>query len=31
MIYLDMYGFDRQHYRIEYVRREFLANSLFGV
>ncbi len=25
MIYLDMYGFDRQHYTIEYVRREFLG------
>jgi len=26
MIYLDMNGFDRQHYRIEYVRREFLGD-----
>jgi len=25
MIYLDMNGFDRQHYQIEYVRREFLG------
>jgi Peptidase family M48 len=25
MIFLDMRGFDRQHYRIEYVRREFLG------
>jgi peptidase M48-like protein len=25
MIYLDMSGFDRGHYRIEYVRREFLG------
>ena len=25
MIYLDMYGFDRQHYKIVYVRREFLG------
>jgi peptidase M48-like protein len=25
MIYLDMYGFDRAHYNIEYVRREFLG------
>ena len=25
MIFLDMTGFDRQHYRIEYVRREFLG------
>jgi hypothetical protein len=25
MIYLDMYGFDRQHYKIEYLRREFLG------
>jgi hypothetical protein len=25
MIYLDMNGFDRQHYRIEYLRREFLG------
>jgi peptidase M48-like protein len=25
MIFLDMNGFDRQHYRIEYVRREFLG------
>jgi len=25
MIYLDMHGFDRAHYRIEYVRREFLG------
>ncbi len=25
MIYLDMNGFDRAHYRIEYVRREFLG------
>jgi hypothetical protein len=25
MIYLDMYGFDRQHYTFEYVRREFLG------
>jgi Peptidase family M48 len=25
MIYLDMYGFDRGHYKIEYVRREFLG------
>jgi hypothetical protein len=25
MIYLDMYGFDRQHYNFEYVRREFLG------
>jgi Peptidase family M48 len=25
MIYLDMNGFDRQHYKIEYVRREFLG------
>jgi hypothetical protein len=25
MIYLDMYGFDRQHYKVEYVRREFLG------
>ena len=24
-IFLDMNGFDRQHYRIEYVRREFLG------
>jgi len=26
MIYLDMNGFDRQHYKIEYVRREFLGD-----
>src|SRR6516165_3320987 len=26
MIYLDMNGFDRQHYRIEYIRREFLGD-----
>ena len=25
MIYLDMNGFDRQHYNFEYVRREFLG------
>jgi hypothetical protein len=25
MIYLDMNGFDRMHYKIEYVRREFLG------
>src|SRR5260370_1572916 len=25
MIYLDMYGFDRQHYKFEYVRREVLG------
>jgi hypothetical protein len=25
MIYLDMYGFDRQHYKIEYLKREFLG------
>jgi hypothetical protein len=25
MIYLDMYGFDRQHYNFEYIRREFLG------
>lgn len=25
MIYLDMNGFDRQHYSIEYLRREFLG------
>ena len=25
MIYLDMYGFDRGHYKIIYVRREFLG------
>jgi len=25
MIYLDMNGFDRQHYKIEYVRRQFLG------
>jgi hypothetical protein len=25
MIYLDMFGFDRQHYTFEYVRREFLG------
>jgi hypothetical protein len=25
MIYLDMYGFDRMHYKFEYVRREFLG------
>jgi Peptidase family M48 len=25
MIYLDMSGFDRAHYKIEYVRREFLG------
>jgi hypothetical protein len=25
MIYLDMNGFDRAHYRIDYVRREFLG------
>ncbi len=25
MIYLDMNGFDRQHYKIEYLRREFLG------
>ena len=25
MIYLDMYGFNRAHYKIEYVRREFLG------
>jgi hypothetical protein len=25
MIYLDEYGFDRQHYTFEYVRREFLG------
>ena len=25
MIYLDMNGFDRQHYKIEYIRREFLG------
>ncbi|HET7151342.1 MAG TPA: M48 family metalloprotease [Candidatus Acidoferrum sp.] len=25
MIFLDMYSFDRAHYRIEYVRREFLG------
>jgi Peptidase family M48 len=25
MIFLDMYGFDRQHYKIEYIRREFLG------
>src|SRR6516225_3188138 len=26
MIYLDMNGFDRQHYKFEYVRREFLGD-----
>jgi hypothetical protein len=26
MIYLDMYAFDRQHYKIQYVRREFLGD-----
>jgi len=25
MIYLDTYGFDRQHYKFNYVRREFLG------
>jgi hypothetical protein len=25
MIYVDMYGFDREHYNFEYVRREFLG------
>jgi hypothetical protein len=25
MIYLDMYGFDRQHYTLDYVGREFLG------
>src|SRR6266481_5847667 len=25
MIYLDMYGFDRQHYNFDYIRREFLG------
>jgi len=25
MIYVDAYGFDRSHYKIEYVRREFLG------
>ena len=25
MIYVDPYGFDRSHYRLEYVRREFLG------
>ena len=25
MIYVDMYAFDRMHYKIEYVRREFLG------
>jgi hypothetical protein len=25
MIYLDMTGFDRQHYKFEYIRREFLG------
>ena len=25
MIYLDMAGFDRQHYKFEYIRREFLG------
>jgi len=25
MIYVDMYGFDRQHYTFDYVRREFLG------
>lgn len=25
MIFIDMSGFDRQHYRMEYVRREFLG------
>ena len=25
MIFIDMNGFDRQHYRMEYVRREFLG------
>ena len=25
MIYVDMYGFDRQHYNIEYLRLEFLG------
>jgi hypothetical protein len=25
MIYIDMFGFDRQHYTFEYVRREFLG------
>lgn len=25
MIYVDTYGFDRSHYRFEYVRREFLG------
>jgi len=25
MIFVDMYGFDRQHYTFEYVRREFLG------
>jgi len=26
MIFIDLYGFDRAHYRIEYVRREFLGD-----
>lgn len=26
MIYVDMYGFDRQHYVFQYVRREFLGD-----
>ncbi len=25
MIYVDVYGFDRAHYRLQYVRREFLG------
>jgi Peptidase family M48 len=25
MIYVDLYGFDRQHYTFEYIRREFLG------
>src|SRR6266436_1948273 len=25
MIYVDMYGFDRQHYTFDYIRREFLG------
>src|SRR5690242_7702981 len=31
MIFLDMTGFDQQHYRIEYVRREFLGEVRYLV
>src|SRR5207245_8445824 len=31
MIYLDMNGFDRQHYKIEYIRREFLGEVRYMV